>query len=68
MSLRSRVRTKRKTTASRPRSWGVMLIMKRGEFLGFVDAVDRKAAEEAAVRAFNLSDEQRKRLLVREPG
>jgi hypothetical protein len=39
----------------------------RAQFLGFVDALDAKtAAEAAAVRAFNLDDWQRKRLLVRE--
>ena len=38
------------------------------QFLGYVEAPDRAAAEVAAVRAFNLSKEQRKRLLVRERG
>jgi hypothetical protein len=37
-SLRSRVKTKRKTTNSGPRSWGVTLIKNRGVFLGFVEA------------------------------
>jgi hypothetical protein len=62
-SLRSRTRA---TTNTRVRSWGVTLIRKRGQFLGWVDAPDAKAAELAAVRAFNLSEEKRKRLLVRE--
>ena len=39
-----------------------------GQFLGYVEAPDRAAADLAAVRAFNLSGEQRKRLLVRERG
>ena len=43
-----------------------MLIMKRGKFLGVVEAPDRAAAEAAAARAFNLNAEQCKRLLVRE--
>jgi hypothetical protein len=62
MLSRSRKRVKK----SRPHSWGVMLIMKRGKFLGFVEASDRAAAEAAAARAFNLNAEQRTRLLVRE--
>ena len=44
----------------------MILIRSRGAFLGYVDAIDAKAAELAAVRAFNLSGEQRKRLVVRE--
>ena len=39
---------------------------KRAEFLGTVEAVDREAAEAAAVEAFNLTEEQRKRLVVQE--
>jgi hypothetical protein len=34
-----------------------------GEFLG-TEAVDQEAAEAAAAEAFNLTDEQRKRLVV----
>ena len=45
-----------------------LLIKKRGEFLGFVEAPDEKGAEAAGVRAFNLKEGQRKRLLVREAG
>ena len=45
-----------------------MLIGKPSQFLGDVEAPDRAGAEVAAVRAFNLSKEQRKRLLVRERG
>jgi hypothetical protein len=39
---------------------------KHGEFLGTVEAVDQEAAEAAAAEAFNLTDEQRKRLVVQE--
>jgi hypothetical protein len=42
----------------------VSLIRKRGEFLGFVEASDREAAEAAAVVRFNLSDELRGRLVI----
>jgi hypothetical protein len=44
----------------------VALIRKRGELLGTVDAPDKEAAEAAAVEAFKLTDEQRKRLVVQE--
>jgi hypothetical protein len=59
--LRSRIKV-----PAMPRSWGVTLIKNKGVFLGFVDAPDAKAAEFAAVKAFTLSEWQRKRLLVRE--
>jgi hypothetical protein len=59
---RSRASVKRKAT----RSWGVVLIRGRGQLLGYVQAPDLKAAEAAAVRQFNLSEEQRRRLLIRE--
>ena len=49
------------------RSWRVGIKSgKRGEFLGTVEAVDREAAEAAAAKAFNLTDEQCKRLVVQE--
>ena len=48
------------------RTWRVAIIRKRGEFLGTVEAVDQEAAEAAALKAFNLTDEQRKRLVVQE--
>jgi hypothetical protein len=44
------------------------LIRKRAQVLGFVDAPDQVSAEVAAVKAFNLDDEQRHRLLVQERG
>jgi hypothetical protein len=44
----------------------VAIIRKRGEYLGTVEAVDKEAAEAAAVKAFDLTDEQRKRLVVQE--
>ena len=48
------------------RTWRVAIIRKRGEFLGTVEAVDQEAADAAALEAFNLTDEQRKRLVVQE--
>jgi hypothetical protein len=55
-----------KKVAKKNRSWAVSLIRKRGEILGVVEAPDRKAAEAAAVVRFNLSEEQRGRLVVQE--
>jgi hypothetical protein len=57
---------KKKSTGLPLRTWRVAIIKKRGEFLGTVEAMDQEAAEAAAVEAFNLTDEQRKRLVVQE--
>jgi hypothetical protein len=43
-----------------------MLIRKRGQVLGDVEAPDMKAAELAAAREFKLTAEQRKRLVLQE--
>jgi hypothetical protein len=43
------------------RTWRVAIIRKRGEYLGTAEAVDKQAAEVAAVEAFNLTEEQRGR-------
>jgi hypothetical protein len=48
------------------RRWRASLIRKRGQILGTVEAPTREAAEAAAVREFNLSDDQRRRLVVQE--
>ncbi len=55
-----------KNTANKNRTWAVSLIRKHGQFLGFVEAADRKAAEAAAVVRFNLTEEQRGRLVIQE--
>ena len=52
--------------AARMRSWRVSLLRGRAQPLGTVEAPDERAAEAAAVEQFQLSDEQRKRLAVRE--
>ena len=59
---------KRSCKPSEPRMWRVSLIRKRTEFIGRVWAPDRKAAEIAAVEEFKLNDEQRKRLVLQQPG
>jgi hypothetical protein len=68
MSSRSRIRgsAERKTKAARLRSWRASLIRKRAQVVGIVEAPSREAAEAAAVRTFNLNDEQRSRLVVQE--
>jgi hypothetical protein len=52
--------------ATAPRSWRASLIRKRAQVLGDVEAPSREAAEAEAVRTFNLTPEQRSRLLVQE--
>ena len=66
MSLRARSRkpVERKTKVASLRSWRASLIRKRAQVLGTVP----DPAETAAVRTFNLTDEQRSRLVVQEPG
>ena len=49
-----------------PRTWAVRIIRKRMQFLGHVVALDREAAETEAVALFELTDEQRKRLIITE--
>jgi hypothetical protein len=44
----------------------VSLIRKRGQYLETVEAPNEKAAEAAAVAEFDLSDDQRRRLVVQE--
>jgi hypothetical protein len=57
---------KKKATAARLRSWRVSILRQRAQYLGTVEASDQEAAEAAAVTAFDLSADQRKRLAVRE--
>jgi hypothetical protein len=64
MPSRSRIRVSAKKPSAPPRSWSVSIIRNRSQLLGFVDAPTRERAESVAVRTFNLSDEQRSRLVV----
>jgi hypothetical protein len=58
---------KRKTINSAAlRSWRVSLIRNRGHVLGDVEAATRDAAEAAAMKKFNLSPEQRNRIVIQE--
>jgi hypothetical protein len=57
---------KKKATAAKLRSWRVSILRQRAHYFGTVEAPDEKAAEAAAVTQFQLDEEQRKRLAVRE--
>jgi len=48
------------------RSWRVIIIRSKGEYLGSVEAPDRERAEAVAIKQFALDDDQRSRLLIRE--
>jgi len=64
----------RHARAKKKKLWRASLIRKRSRYLGFmsnqilgyVDAPDRESAEAAAVSAFSLTEEQRKRLVVQQ--
>jgi hypothetical protein len=57
---------KKKPTAAKLRSWRVAIMRARAHGLGTAAAPDQKSAEDEAVRAFGLSEDQRKRLLILE--
>jgi hypothetical protein len=57
---------RKRPAAAQLRSWRVSIIRRRGQYLGTVEAPNEKAAEAAAVADFNLTDEQRRRLVVQE--
>ena len=56
----------RKKPAANLRSWRVIIIRSRGEYLGSVQAPDRERAEAVVVKQFDLDQDQRRRLLIRE--
>ena len=55
-----------KPTAAKLRSWRVIIMSNRGEYLGSVEAPDRERAEAVAIKQFELDQDQRRRLLIRE--
>jgi hypothetical protein len=57
---------KKKPIVANQRSWRVIIMRSRGEYLGSVEAPDRERAEAVAIKQFDLDDDQRRRLLVRE--
>jgi hypothetical protein len=46
------------------RSWRVIIIRSKGEYLGSVEAPDRERAEAVAINQFALDQDQRGRLLI----
>jgi len=56
----------KKPVAAKLRSWRVIIIRSKGEYLGSVEAPDREGAETVAIKLFDLDQDQRRRLLVRE--
>ena len=59
---------RKKPTAAKLRNWRVAVMRSRAHGLGIVAAPDQKSAEAEAVKAFGLSEDQRKRLLIMERG
>jgi len=64
--MKAAKKIKQRATSAKLRSWRVSLIRKRAQYLGTVEAPNERAAEAAAVAEFDLSDDQRRRLVVRE--
>jgi hypothetical protein len=56
----------RRTPKKPAKSWRVLIIRNRGEYLGSVEAPDRERAEAAAVKLFDLDRDQPGRLLILE--
>jgi hypothetical protein len=48
------------------RSWRVIIMRSRGEYLGSVEAPDSERAEAVAIRQFDLDQDQRRRVVIRE--
>jgi hypothetical protein len=59
---------KKKASAAKLRNWRVSILRQRAHYLGMVQAPDQRTAEAAAIAQFDLSEDQRKRLAVREDG
>ena len=55
----------RKKPAANLRSWRVIIIRSKGEYLDSVEAPDRERAEAVVIKQFELDDDQRRRLLIR---
>ena len=56
---------RKKPTAAKLSYWRVSILRNRAEYLGIVRAADERAAEAAAIAAFELDEHRRKRLVVR---
>ena len=65
-SNKSKPRNERNLPPPILRSWRVIVICSKGEYLGSVEAADRDRAEAVAIKQFDLDQDQRSRLLIRE--
>jgi hypothetical protein len=57
--------SKKKTTAAKFKVWRASLLRSRAHLLGIVYAADQKSAEAAAIAEFKISEDMRRRLIVR---
>jgi hypothetical protein len=64
--VQSRCPKKKKPAAANLRRWRVIIIRSEGEYLGSVEAPDRERAEAVTTKLFDLDQDQRSRLLIRE--
>jgi hypothetical protein len=55
----------KKAAAAKLRAWRASLLRSRAHLLGIVYAPDEKAAEAAAIAEFRISEDMRRRLIVR---
>jgi hypothetical protein len=61
-----RAPNKKKPTAAKLKAWRTSLMRSRNHLLGIVYAPDEKSAEAAAIAEFKISEDMRRRLVVRE--
>jgi hypothetical protein len=59
-------RPRKRPKNAKLRSWRVIIMRSRGEYLGSVVAPDRERADAVAIKLFDLDQDQRSRLLIRE--
>ena len=59
-------RVAKRGSSPKLREWSVTLLRYRGQFLGYVQAASREAAENEATRLFRLKEFQRRALLLQE--
>jgi len=57
---------RKKPAAANLRSWRVIIVRSRGEYLSSVEVPDRESAQAIAIKQFASDQDQRSRLLIRE--
>jgi len=67
-SIQATMSPRLSTKSAKPKTWCVTIIRSKGHVLGDVEAPTRQAAEAAAVKEFNLSAEDRNRIVIQERG